>query len=44
MSEAKPVATPVDTSVKLTKSDDDDEAVDQELYQSPVGSLLYLST
>ena len=43
MSEAKPVGTPVDTSVKLTKSSEDSEAVNQSLYQSAVGSLLYLS-
>lgn len=43
MSEAKPAMTPVDTSVKLTKSDDNDEPVNQELYQSAVGSLLFLS-
>jgi hypothetical protein len=44
MGEAKPVATPVDTSVKLTEADDNSVKVDQELYQSAVGSLLYLST
>ncbi len=46
MSEAKPVATPVETSRKLTTEDqqDDNSAFDQELYQSAVGSLLYLST
>ena len=44
MDEAKPVSTPVDTSVKLTKTDEDSEAVDQGSYQSAVGSLLYLST
>ena len=43
MNEAKPVGTPVDTSVKLTKSSEDSEAINQSLYQSAVGSLLYLS-
>ena len=41
MGEAKPVATPVDTSFKLTKSDATGETMDRELYQSAVGSLLY---
>ena len=44
MSEAKPVATPVDSSVKLTKAEEDSETIDQGLYQSAVGCLLYLST
>jgi hypothetical protein len=43
MDEAKPVSTPVDTSVKLTKAEEENETVDQGLYQSAVGSLLYLS-
>ena len=42
MGEAKPVATPVDTSVTLTKADDNCETVDKGLYHSAVGSLLYL--
>ena len=40
MDNSKPVATPVE---KLVKATDDDELVDTELYQSVVGSLLYLS-
>ena len=44
MQDAKAVATPVDTSVKLTKAGDDEEAFDQNLYQSAVVCLLYLST
>ena len=37
MSEVKPVATPVDSSVKLTKAEEDSETIDQGLYQSAVG-------
>ena len=44
MSNAKPVSTPVDTSMKLVKATDDSDEVDQGLYQSAVGSLLYLSS
>ena len=43
MQDAKPVSTPVDTSVKIIKAIDNDEYVDQQLYQSAIGSLLYLS-
>lgn len=43
MDEAKPVSTPVDTNNKLVKTGENDETVDQGLYQSAVGSLLYLS-
>ena len=43
MENAKPVNTPVDTGTKLVKSTDESERVDQTLYQSAVGSLLYLS-
>jgi len=44
MQEAKSVATPVDTSTKLVKATEDDEVFDRAVYQSAVGSLLYLST
>ena len=44
MDDSKPVATPVESGNKLVKATDDDELVDTELYQSAVGSLLYLST
>ena len=44
LKDAKPVATPVCVSSKLTKATDDDELVDESLYQSAVGSLQYLST
>ena len=43
MDAAKGADTPVDANVKLMKAVDSDESVDQELYQSAVGSLLYLS-
>ena len=43
MENAKTVNTPVDTSMKLVKGMKDSESVDQGLYQSAVGSLLYLS-
>ena len=35
--------TPVDTSTKLLKATDEDQCVDQQLYQSAIDSLLYLS-
>lgn len=44
MQDAKSVATPVDTSSKLVKTTEDDVLVDRSIYQSAVGSLLYLST
>ena len=43
MENSKPIRTPVDTSTKLVKAKDEDICVDQQLYQSAVGSLLYLS-
>ena len=36
--------TPVDPSVKLVKDSEECKTVDQFMYQSAVGSLLYLST
>ena len=44
LKEAKSVATPVNTAIKLVKATEDDELADQGLYQSAVGSLQYLST
>ena len=44
MNDAKAVATPIDASSKLTKGEDGEERIDQGIYQSAVGSLLYLST
>ena len=44
MEDAKNIQTPVDISTKLTKEgNEEDTCVDQQLYQSAVGSLLYLS-
>ena len=44
MEDAKNIRTPVDISTKLTKEGNEgDTCVDQQLYQSAVGSLLYLS-
>ena len=43
MQDCKAVSTPVDPSVKLTKASDEDECVNQQLYQSAIGSLMYLS-
>ena len=44
MSEAKSVKTPVSVNSKLVKASEECELVDQVLYQSAVGSLLYLAT
>ena len=44
MENAKPVSTPVDVGTKLVKAIEETDLVDQRLYQSAVGSLLYLST
>jgi hypothetical protein len=43
MKDAKSVATPVDASTRPIKAEGGEEEVDQSLYQSAVGSLLYLS-
>ena len=43
MEQAKPVKTPVDVCSKLVKATEEDESFDQQIYQSAVGSLLYLS-
>ena len=44
MEDAKAVSTPVDVGTKLVKAATDSELIDRVLYQSAVGSLLYLST
>ena len=44
MQNAKTCGTPVNPSLKLCKSTEEFTRVDQELYQSAVGKLLYLST
>ena len=41
--ESKPVSTPVDTSMKFIQATDDEQCTDQQVYQSAIGSLLYLS-
>ena len=41
--DCKPVGTLVDVSSKLVKATGDEVSVDQPLYQSAVGSLMYLS-
>ena len=43
MSDCRPVDTPVETKANLTADDESDESVDAALYQSCVGSLLYMS-
>ena len=40
----KTISTPVDVGTKLVKATIDSELFDPMLYQSAVGSLLYLST
>ena len=42
MESCNPVATPAEAGQKLTKGTEDSEYVDKVLYQSAVGSLLYL--
>ena len=43
MQDCKPVSTPVDPGVKLTKSSNSEDCLDQQRYQSAVGALHYLS-
>ena len=43
MEDCKPVSTPVDISTKLTQATDEDSCIDQQKYQSAIGSLMYLS-
>ena len=42
MEDCKPVSTPILTGCKLRK--DDESKVDQKLYRSMIGSLLYVTT
>lgn len=44
MNKAKPTKTPVNSSSRLRRRNDGEEGVDKSLYQSVVGSLLYLAT
>ena len=43
MNDCKPVSTPVNSGVKLTRCEED-EILEQKRYQAAVGGLLYLST
>ena len=43
MENCKAIRTPIDASTKLVKATDNDTDIDQKLFQSAVGSLLYLS-
>ena len=43
MGDCKPVGRPVNPGSHLVKATDDEEAVEQQLYQSLLGSLMYLS-
>ena len=43
MQDSKPVSTPADTSQKLVKAADGEECINQQQYQSIIGSLMYLS-
>ena len=43
MKDAKPVATPVDSSTKLLARMENNECVDQVQYRSAIGTLLYLA-
>ena len=44
MEDAKSVATPCDANNKLVKVEDGEERIGQGIYQSAVGSLMYLAT
>ena len=44
MSDCKPVKIPADPANHLVKAAEDEQAVDQQLYQSLVGGLMYLAT
>ena len=43
MNNSKPGSIPIGPNAKLTKTTDDEQSIDQQLYQSVIGSLLYLS-
>ena len=44
MSHSNPTDTPVDVGTKLIKKQEGEDSFDRAIYQSAVGSLLYLST
>ena len=41
---SRPSTIPIDTGARLTKATEKDKLVNQELYQSAIDSLLYLTT
>ena len=43
MQDCKPVCTLIDPEAKLTNSSNSEDCFDQQLYQSAIGALLYLS-
>lgn len=43
MEDCKQVSTPVDASSKLTHVTNEDDCINQQWYQSAIGSLMYLS-
>ena len=43
MADTNPVSTPADVNVKLVKEDGVSKPADRDLYQSLVGSLLYVA-
>jgi hypothetical protein len=43
MADCKPVKTPVDPDSHLVKATEEEVGVDQQVYQSMVGSLMYLA-
>ena len=43
MKDSNPVSTPVDVGLKLTNATEEEDSVDQPLYQSAIVSLMYLS-
>ena len=42
MQDCKSVGTPVDVNTQLVKATDEEEPINQQLYQSAIGSLMYL--
>ena len=44
MENSRPTTSPIDIGARLTKVTEKDKLINQELYQSAIGSLLYLTT
>ena len=44
MEDSNPVETPADVSMKLKKAEENETMADKQMYQSAVGSILYVST